>query len=96
MNITTYVVEFLAIEKLHVSISPSIPLTQNVLVVAMKNHGVQYIIANVQQPTMILLALDTLQIDLALMGWQMAIYRSIVKAVKESAEALIPRLFKNT
>ena len=68
MNITTYVLEFRAIEKLQVNISPSMPSTQNVLVVAMKNQGVQYIVAKVQHPMMILFALDTRQIDFALIG----------------------------
>ena len=53
-------------------------------------------IAKIQHPTMILFALETRQIDLALIGWQIAIYRSIVNAVNESADALIPRLFRNT
>ena len=62
----------------------------------MKNQGVQYKVAKIQQPTMILLALETRQIDFARMGWQIAMYRSMVNAVSERADALIPRLFKNT
>ena len=68
MNITRYVVESLLIANVQTSMSPSIPSTQKLLVVAIKNQGVQYKVAKIQQPTMILLALETRQIDFARMG----------------------------
>jgi hypothetical protein len=41
--------------------------------------------AKIQQPTMAFLALERVQMNLDLMGWQMAMYRSTVKAVRERA-----------
>jgi hypothetical protein len=41
--------------------------------------------AKIQQPTMAFLALERVQMNLDLMGWQMAMYRSTVKAVSERA-----------
>lgn len=43
---------------------------------------------------MIFFALDKVHRNWALIGWQMAMYRSIVKAVIEQEEALIPRYWK--
>lgn len=42
--------------------------------------------AKIQQPMMTFLALDNVQMNLDLIGWQMAIYRSTVKAVNERAK----------
>lgn len=47
--------------------------------------------AKVQQVRIIFLALLMVQIDLDLIGWQMAMYRSTVKAVKDSADASMPK-----
>ena len=47
--------------------------------------------AKIQQVIMIFLARLMVQIVLDLMGWQIAMYRSTVKAVRERAEASIPK-----
>ena len=47
--------------------------------------------AKIQQARMIFLALLRVQMDLDLIGWQMAMYRSTVKAVKDKAEASMPK-----
>ena len=47
--------------------------------------------AKIQQLTMIFLALDIVQMDLDLMGWQMAMQRSTVNAVSDRAEASMPK-----
>jgi hypothetical protein len=41
--------------------------------------------AKIQQPTMTFLALDSVQMNLDLMGWQIAMYRSTVNAVRDRA-----------
>ena len=50
--------------------------------------------AKIQQARMIFLALLRVQMDLDLIGWQMAMYRSTVKAVKDKAEASMPKYWK--
>ena len=42
--------------------------------------------AKIQHPTMTFLALDKVQMNFDLMGWQMAMYRSTVNAVKDNAK----------
>jgi len=41
--------------------------------------------AKIQHPTMTFLALDNVQINFDLIGWQIAMYRSTVNAVNERA-----------
>ena len=59
-----------------------------------KNHMMQY--SEVKSHTIIIIffALDSVQRNCAFMGWQMAMYLSIVKAVMEHDDALIPRYWK--
>ena len=47
--------------------------------------------ANIQQTPIIFLARLIVQIDFDLIGWQIAMYRSMVNAVKDSADASIPK-----
>jgi len=47
--------------------------------------------ANNQQNPIIFLARLMVQIDFDLIGWQIAMYRSTVNAVKDNADASIPR-----
>ena len=51
-------------------------------------------IAKAQQAAIIFLARLNVQIDLDLMGWQMAMYLSTVNAVSDRAEASIPKYWK--
>ena len=50
--------------------------------------------AKIQQVIMIFLARLKVQIVLDFMGWQMAMYRSTVKAVRDNADASIPKYWK--
>jgi hypothetical protein len=43
---------------------------------------------------MIFFALDRVHINCAFMGWQIAMYRSMVKAEMEHEDALMPKYWK--